>query len=87
VSLARRRIAPAVAVLTAVLGSQRLSNLIKDVADRARPSVTYADAHPLVPLPDTSSMPSGHAWIAAAAATCCGWGDPPAASGSWAWPR
>ena len=31
--------------------------------------VTYADVHALVPLPDTSSMPSGHAWIAAAAAT------------------
>jgi len=31
--------------------------------------VTYGDVHALVPLPDTSSMPSGHAWIAAAAAT------------------
>jgi undecaprenyl-diphosphatase len=69
VALARRRIAPAVAVLAAVLASQLLSNLMKDVVDRARPSVTYADVHPLVPLPDSSSMPSGHAWIAAAAAT------------------
>jgi undecaprenyl-diphosphatase len=58
-----------VAVLAAVLASQLLSNLIKDVVDRARPSVTYADVHPLVPLPDSSSMPSGHAWIACAAAT------------------
>lgn len=69
VALARRRIAPAVAVLAAVFASQLLSTLIKDVVDRARPSVTYADVHPLVPLPDSSSMPSGHAWIACAAAT------------------
>ena len=69
VALARRRIAPAVAVLAAVLASQLLSTLMKDVVDRARPSVTYADVHPLVPLPDSSSMPSGHAWIAGAAAT------------------
>jgi undecaprenyl-diphosphatase len=69
VALARRRIAQAVAVLAAVLASQLLSNLMKDVVDRARPSVTYADVHPLVPLPDSSSMPSGHAWIACAAAT------------------
>lgn len=69
VALARRRIAPAVAVLAAVFASQLLSNLMKDVVDRARPSVTYSDVHPLVPLPGSSSMPSGHAWIACAAAT------------------
>jgi undecaprenyl-diphosphatase len=69
VALARRRIAPAVAVLVALFASQLLSNLMKDVVDRARPSLTYADVHPLVALPDTSSMPSGHAWIAGAAAT------------------
>jgi membrane-associated phospholipid phosphatase len=68
-ALARRRIAPAVAVLTAVFASQLLSNLMKDIVDRARPSVTYPDVHPLVRLPDSSSMPSGHAWIACAAAT------------------
>jgi undecaprenyl-diphosphatase len=69
VALARRRIAPAAAVLAAVFASQLLSNLMKHAVDRARPSVTYADVQPLVPLPDSSSMPSGHAWIAAAAAT------------------
>jgi undecaprenyl-diphosphatase len=69
VSLARRRIAPAVAVLTAVFASQLLSTLMKHAVGRDRPSVTYSDVHPLVPLPDSSSMPSGHAWVAAAAAT------------------
>jgi membrane-associated phospholipid phosphatase len=69
VALARRRTAPAVAVLAAVFAAQLLSNMMKDVVDRARPSVTYSDVHPLVPLPDSSSMPSSHAWIACAAAT------------------
>jgi undecaprenyl-diphosphatase len=69
VALARRRIAPAVAVLAAVVASQLLSTLMKDAVGRDRPSVTYADVHPLVALPDSSSMPSGHAWIAFAAAT------------------
>jgi len=69
VALARRRIAPAVAVLAAVFASQLLSTQMKHAVGRARPSVTYPDVHPLVPLPDSSSMPSGHAWIAAAAAT------------------
>jgi membrane-associated phospholipid phosphatase len=69
VALARRRIAPAASVLVAVFASQVLSNLMKDAVGRARPSLTYADVHPLVPLPGSSSMPSGHAWIAGAAAT------------------
>jgi undecaprenyl-diphosphatase len=69
VALARRRLAPAVAVLAAVFVSQVLSTLMKHAVGRARPSLTHADVHPLVPLPNSSSMPSGHAWIAFAAAT------------------
>ncbi|HEV8452944.1 MAG TPA: phosphatase PAP2 family protein [Gaiellales bacterium] len=69
VALARRRVAPAVAVLAAVFVSQVLSTLMKHAVGRARPSLTHADVHPLVPLPNSSSMPSGHAWIAFAAAT------------------
>jgi undecaprenyl-diphosphatase len=69
VALARRRIAPAVAVLAAVFASQLLSNLMKHAVGRDRPSLTYADVHPLIAVPGSSSMPSGHAWIACAAAT------------------
>src|SRR5207253_2369749 len=49
--------------------SQILSNALKALTDRDRPSLTYADVHPLVALPGSSSMPSGHAWIAFASAT------------------
>jgi undecaprenyl-diphosphatase len=69
VALARRRIAPAVVVLAAVFASQLLSNLMKHAVGRDRPSLTYADVHPLIAVPGSSSMPSGHAWIAFAAAT------------------
>jgi undecaprenyl-diphosphatase len=69
IALARRRAAVAVATIFAVIGSQIISNLLKNAFDRRRPSVAYSDVHPLVAVPANASMPSGHAWIAFAAAT------------------
>jgi undecaprenyl-diphosphatase len=69
VALKRRAPAVAVATVAAVVVSEIVSGWLKDVTDRARPSVTYADVHPLVSLPVSQAMPSGHAWVSFAAAT------------------
>ena len=47
--------------VTAFLGSQLVASLLKNGFDRARP-----DAGSAVPLPDSSSFPSGHATAGAA---------------------
>jgi undecaprenyl-diphosphatase len=69
IALARRRAAVAIATVLAVIGSQIISSLLRSALDRRRPSVAYSDVHPLVAVPANASMPSGHAWIAFAAAT------------------
>jgi undecaprenyl-diphosphatase len=43
--------------------------LLKEVTDRARPPVAEESLHPLIPIPDSASFPSGHAATAFAAAT------------------
>jgi membrane-associated phospholipid phosphatase len=43
--------------------------LIKEVTDRARPPVAEESLVPLVPIPESTSFPSGHAATAFAAAT------------------
>ncbi len=68
-AVVRRRPAIAVATLAAVLVSQLAYNAMKYAIDRPRPSVTYADVHPLIAVPTSPAMPSGHAWEAFAAAT------------------
>jgi undecaprenyl-diphosphatase len=68
-AVVRRRPAIAVATLAAVLVSQVAYNALKYTIDRPRPSVTYADVHPLIATPNSPAMPSGHAWEAFAAAT------------------
>ena len=69
VSLRRRTPAVAVATVAAVIVAEIASSWLKRVIDRPRPSVTYADVHPLVDLPASQAMPSGHAWVSFAAAT------------------
>ena len=49
-----------------------LANLLKGVLDRPRPSVADPAIHPLVAVPGSSSMPSGHAAGAFAAAVAVG---------------
>ena len=68
-AVVRRRPAIAIATLVAVLVSQLAYNAMKHTIDRPRPSVTYADVHPLIAVPNSPAMPSGHAWEAFAAAT------------------
>jgi membrane-associated phospholipid phosphatase len=43
--------------------------LVKEITDRARPPLAEASIQPLVPLPESTSFPSGHAATAFAAAT------------------
>jgi undecaprenyl-diphosphatase len=68
ISIARRWLMPTVATVTAVLIAEVVSTAFKHIAGRARPSVTYPDVHPLVPVPGSEAMPSGHALVCFAAA-------------------
>jgi undecaprenyl-diphosphatase len=56
----------------AFLLTGEITTRLKDVFDRPRPALRYADIHPLVPTPDNGSMPSGHASTAFAAAVAVG---------------
>lgn len=71
-SLRRRQATPVVATLAAVVIADLLSGFAKGVFDRPRPSVAHADVHPLVAVPSSAAMPSGHAWIAFSAAVVLG---------------
>lgn len=53
----RRRYADAAVVVTVVAIGDRLTDLFKNLYERARPEA----AHALVPLPDSFAFPSGHA--------------------------
>jgi undecaprenyl-diphosphatase len=68
ISIARRWLMPTVATVIAVLIAEVVSTAFKDIAGRARPSLTYPDVHPLVPVPGSEAMPSGHALVCFAAA-------------------
>ena len=72
--LAARRRFPLGAVLAGAsyLVATGLANLLKGVLDRPRPSVADPAIHPLVTVPGSSSMPSGHAAGAFAAAVAVG---------------
>jgi undecaprenyl-diphosphatase len=72
--LAARRRFPLAAVLAAVSYgiATLLANVLKGVFDRARPSVVDPNVHPLVHVPGTGAMPSGHAAGAFAAAVAVG---------------
>jgi undecaprenyl-diphosphatase len=59
---------PLLATVLAVIVAEVLSTLMKNLTDRDRPSVTYPDVHPLVSVPSSQSMPSGHAFVCFAAA-------------------
>ena len=49
-----------------------LANLLKVAFDRPRPPVDHPEIHPLVAVPSSASMPSGHAAGAFAAAVAVG---------------
>ena len=72
--LASRRRFPLGAVLATVsyLVATGLANVLKAVFDRPRPSVGHPEIHPLVAVPHSASMPSGHAAGAFAAAVAVG---------------
>ena len=89
VALTRRRIAavPWPCWLAVLASSSCCRTLMKEVVDRARPSVTYADVHPLVAVPDRrldaerpclDRVRRRHGAVR--------WRSRPAAAGSWAWP-
>jgi undecaprenyl-diphosphatase len=72
--LASRRRFPLAAVLAAAsyLGATLLANALKAATNRPRPSVADPTIHPLIAVPGSSSLPSGHAAGAFAAALAVG---------------
>jgi membrane-associated phospholipid phosphatase len=72
--IAARRRFPLGAVLAAVSYGVAtvLANVLKGVFDRPRPPVDHPQIHPLVDVPHSASMPSGHAAGAFAAAVAVG---------------
>ena len=72
--LASRRRFPLAAVLAAIsyLVATLLANILKAATDRPRPSVADPAIHPLIAVPGSSSLPSGHAAGAFAAALAVG---------------
>jgi membrane-associated phospholipid phosphatase len=72
--LASRRRFPLGAVLGGIsyLIATVLADVLKDVFDRPRPSLVDPDVHPLIRVPSSAAMPSGHAAGAFAAAVAVG---------------
>ena len=68
-TLRARRALPLWLTMLAVLLGSLTGTVIKNLTDRPRPSLVDADINPLIALPHSSSMPSGHALTAFAAAT------------------
>jgi undecaprenyl-diphosphatase len=68
ISARRRWWMPLAATLGAVVVAEPLSTGFKRLADRPRPSLTHPDVHPLVSVPSSDAMPSGHAFVCFAAA-------------------
>jgi undecaprenyl-diphosphatase len=67
--IAYRRYALFGMVLLTVLVADTTNFLLKDVFERERPNVRYAQPEPLMRPPDSHSFPSGHAATSFAAAT------------------
>jgi undecaprenyl-diphosphatase len=72
--LASKRRFPLGAVLAGIsyLVATVLADVLKDVFDRPRPSLVDPNVHPLIQVPSSASMPSGHAAGAFAAAVAVG---------------
>jgi membrane-associated phospholipid phosphatase len=72
--LVSRRRFPVAAVLAGIsyLAATGLADLLKDVFDRPRPSPVDPNIHPLIRVPSSAAMPSGHAAGAFAAAVAVG---------------
>ena len=72
--LASRRRFPLGAVFAGIsyLVATVLADVLKDVFDRPRPSLIDPDVHPLIRVPSSAAMPSGHAAGAFAAAVAVG---------------
>jgi undecaprenyl-diphosphatase len=70
----KRRWLPAAAVCAAAAGAtaEILTVVIKHFTDRARPPLADPSIQALVGIPDSTSLPSGHAAAAFAAATAVG---------------
>lgn len=70
----KRRLLPAAAVSAAVAGAtaELLTFVIKHFTDRARPPLADPSIQALIGIPDSTSLPSGHAAAAFAAATAVG---------------
>lgn len=67
-----RRLLPLGALALALIPAELLSHGLKAAIDRPRPSISDAAVHPLVAVPASSSMPSGHALTSFAAAVALG---------------
>lgn len=65
-----------VRVAVTILFAESISGLLKLELDRPRPAVADPDPAPLVGLPATGSLPSGHATVAFACATVLALGRP-----------
>jgi len=76
VAALRRRPVIIAATVAAILCSHLASTALKHAFDRRRPSLAYTDVHPLVAVPHSAAMPSGHAWIAFAAASVLASAEP-----------
>jgi undecaprenyl-diphosphatase len=69
VAIAYRKYRVLVVTILAVLVADTTNALLKDVFDRERPNVRYAEPGPLLTPPRSDSFPSGHAATSFAAAT------------------
>ena len=58
-----------VQVAVTIAAAELVSGLLKLVIDRDRPPIEFPDPEPIVDLPATASLPSGHATVAFACAT------------------
>jgi len=65
-----------VAVLAADAAADAISLGLRDWIDRRRPPLVYAEPKPLVGVPHSGSVPSGHAATAFACATLIAWAAP-----------
>lgn len=72
IGVRRRAPLPALGSVLVIALADGASSIAKAMIERARPPAALADVVPLVPVPASASMPSGHAAIAFAAAVALG---------------